>query len=267
MSTDVTVKTQLQSLIDKSNAATGNSDTDLTTAVDSLVAGYGQGGDSWYDTFWDTYLDIDTRRTFTYAFYGAGWTDETFKPNKPFDWYPPNVVPTELNVTYVFGGSKITDLAERLSECGMTEIHLPFAQMGNWYRGSTITRLPKIRIDALGQPVDHFAYAEHLETIEELALPNGIRTGFNFTNDTALKNIKVSGNLQYNFNAQWCPLTAESAKSVITHLSNYAGTTNDGKYTLTFSTTTWEYLNAEGEASPNGNTWEEYILDLGWLVG
>ena len=37
------VKTKLRELIDKSNATTGNTDTDLTTAVDALVEGYGKG--------------------------------------------------------------------------------------------------------------------------------------------------------------------------------------------------------------------------------
>lgn len=45
--TPTSVKAKIQSLITKANATTGNSDTDLTKAVKSLVAGYGQGGDPW----------------------------------------------------------------------------------------------------------------------------------------------------------------------------------------------------------------------------
>lgn len=41
MSTPDTVKAQIQALIASANAATGNADADLTTAVESLVAGYG----------------------------------------------------------------------------------------------------------------------------------------------------------------------------------------------------------------------------------
>lgn len=44
MSTAESVKAKIQNLIDTANAATGNADTDLTTAVNSLVAGFGQGG-------------------------------------------------------------------------------------------------------------------------------------------------------------------------------------------------------------------------------
>ena len=38
------VKAKLQSLITKANETTGNTDEDLTTAVNALVAGFGQGG-------------------------------------------------------------------------------------------------------------------------------------------------------------------------------------------------------------------------------
>lgn len=38
------VKTKIQGLIDKANTTTGGSDTDLTTAMDNLIDGYGSGG-------------------------------------------------------------------------------------------------------------------------------------------------------------------------------------------------------------------------------
>lgn len=44
MATAESVKANLQSLITKANETTGNADADLTTAVDALVAGFGQGG-------------------------------------------------------------------------------------------------------------------------------------------------------------------------------------------------------------------------------
>jgi hypothetical protein len=44
MATAESVKTKIQSLINKSNETTGNTDTDLTSAVNRLVEGYGKGG-------------------------------------------------------------------------------------------------------------------------------------------------------------------------------------------------------------------------------
>jgi hypothetical protein len=43
MVTAITVKEKIQGLIDKSNSITGNSDTTLTGAVDTLIEGYGEG--------------------------------------------------------------------------------------------------------------------------------------------------------------------------------------------------------------------------------
>lgn len=44
MATAESVKGKIQGLIDSANAATGNTDADLSTAVGSLIAGFGQGG-------------------------------------------------------------------------------------------------------------------------------------------------------------------------------------------------------------------------------
>ena len=53
MSTPNTVKAQIQSLIDSANMTTGNTDADLTTAVQALISGFGQaaGGSSLPDGF------------------------------------------------------------------------------------------------------------------------------------------------------------------------------------------------------------------------
>lgn len=44
MATAESVKAKIQGLINTANTTTGNSDTDLTTAVNALVAGFGSGG-------------------------------------------------------------------------------------------------------------------------------------------------------------------------------------------------------------------------------
>jgi hypothetical protein len=44
MATAESVKAKIQGLIDQSNEATGKTDPDLTSAVGSLISGYGQGG-------------------------------------------------------------------------------------------------------------------------------------------------------------------------------------------------------------------------------
>ena len=46
MATADSVKAKIQGLISKANAKTGRSDADMTSAVDALISGYGQGGDT-----------------------------------------------------------------------------------------------------------------------------------------------------------------------------------------------------------------------------
>ncbi|MBQ4040301.1 MAG: hypothetical protein IJO77_03745 [Oscillospiraceae bacterium] len=49
MATAESVKSKLQGLIDKANSITGNADTDLTAAVDALIAGYGKAAENAVD--------------------------------------------------------------------------------------------------------------------------------------------------------------------------------------------------------------------------
>lgn len=49
MATAESVRAKIQGLIGTANATTGNADSDLTTAVNALVAGFGQGGENYID--------------------------------------------------------------------------------------------------------------------------------------------------------------------------------------------------------------------------
>lgn len=49
MATADSVKTKIQGLIVRANAATNGSDTNLTTALDRLIAGFGKGGGPYSD--------------------------------------------------------------------------------------------------------------------------------------------------------------------------------------------------------------------------
>lgn len=51
-------------------------------AEGSYDEGYAAGQQAEYDRFWDSYQQ-ETRTSWDYAFYGIGWTDETYKPKHP----------------------------------------------------------------------------------------------------------------------------------------------------------------------------------------
>ena len=54
------IKRKIENLIAKANSTTGNSDTDLTSGVNALIEGYGQGGESVPEWNEDYTLSDDT---------------------------------------------------------------------------------------------------------------------------------------------------------------------------------------------------------------
>lgn len=148
MVTADSVKTKLQGLIAKANETTGNSDTDLTAAVNALVAGFGQvGGDtSIEDSFMEGTLTTysNDRVTTVGNSVFSGWTSLT-------DVSFPNVTTvgdsafqnctalTEVsfpNVT-IAGGSAFRDCS------ALSEISFPKLQIisANIFRGSGIEKI------------------------------------------------------------------------------------------------------------------------------
>lgn len=86
MATADSVKNKIRGLIDAANAVTGNTDTDLTTAVESLVAGYGQGDGLDYavDLLAGTLVEINDpliTNLRSYAFYYNSGIERFIAPN------------------------------------------------------------------------------------------------------------------------------------------------------------------------------------------
>ena len=104
-----------------------------------------------------------------------------------------------------------------------------------------------------------------LHTIDEMIFKESqTYTTYVFYGCSKLVNIKASGTIATTISFSYCPLSVESAKSIINILKNYAGTDNEYTYKLTFKSTVWTALN-EAEAPPTGDTWQEYVQTLGWL--
>lgn len=252
---------------------------------DGHEAGYTEGhkdgydeckaeGDSYYDAFWDAYQMNGERVNYDAAFAcnfndkKASWNNNSFKPKY-------NMKPTTAqDMFFVYWVNSILeksikgDLVEILENLG---VELDFSDCIKCWRvfcGSFFTRLGVMDFHSVTyNNMEFFCYMTLLETIDCYIPPQNILTGTNniFKNCKSLKYLTLGGNLLQNTDLSWSPLILESAISVITHLENYAGTENEFVYQISFSETTWEYLDAEGDtASPNSNSWREYIMDLGW---
>lgn len=82
MATADSVKVKIQGLIDQSNATTGNTDADLTTAVGALIAGFGQGGGDVAELVFETTFSVaeslTTASKTTVATISTGLSADTF---------------------------------------------------------------------------------------------------------------------------------------------------------------------------------------------
>lgn len=275
MSTPQSVENQLQALIDQANAKTGNEDTDLTTAVGTLVNGY--SSENWYDTFWDSYQDYGERLGYAYSFYGKGWNDTTFKPKYPIKWTDNKATGTNVdNIDDIFSNSLITDLSKLLKENGMPTIDLTFARsVSRFIQYSAITKIPPVIIGARTETANMFYYAQKLEIIEELDLNESNNYPFTFTQCTALQEINVSGVIKKSINLQYSPnITTEDAINTILHLGNLYGTSDEFNQTLTFHADVWARLDALGavvedptmDDPPAYIMWKDYPACFGWNV-
>lgn len=245
-------------------------------------AGKSEGGDSFYDAFWDGFQGNGEEVEYTQKFHTwyslatnkplRYWTNETFKPKydmKPtkaknmLSTYWGNVEHKRTPTNFIHG-----DLVEILDNLGVVLDFSNCTDAWGVFSGSNFTRLGVIDFSSITyNHMQFFNGMWYLETIDYYTPPKKILTGLNdnFRACRSLKNLTLGGNLLQTTDLKYSPLTLESAISVITHLEPYAGTDNEFTYTITFSPTTWGYLDAEGEtASPNGNSWREYINDLGW---
>ena len=108
----------------------------------------------------------------------------------------------------------------------------------------------------------------------ELIKVNSLTTFTNaFTNCEALTDIKISGTITKDISFQSSPLNVESMKNIISNLKTYAGTSNEAKYTLTFTTACWTTLEASGKPFDDGLTtdetltWANYVsVNKGWNI-
>jgi hypothetical protein len=224
--------------------------------------GKAEGGDNYYDEFWDLYQSNGNRKDYNRAFSGVGWTDTTFNPKY-------DITPNHASGLFAF--SKITNLKKLLDDLG---IELDFSKVayGRFTQilmDSAITDIGVV--DASNyESADYLFYnATKLVNVEKLIITD---TGkFNFPNSVfqnakSLKEIRFEGVIGTSINFKDCPLSTDSMKDIIGHLKNYKGTADDMKYTLTFSGTCWNALEADSTA-PNGSTWREYIdTVLGWTT-
>lgn len=195
----------------------------LTTIAENVHKVY-EAGKQAGDTFFGLYLQNGERANCQYAFAGAGWNENTFRPS--CNIYPTNGAYMFLNCSYK------ADLAQILESFG---VQLDLSRCGSYngmFSGSAFTRLPTIVDTNNSNAYDLCTNCSNLVTVDAIQLmtpsngnvpaANHYRTAFDGCK--ALKNIRFSGEykIAVNIGFKDSPLTAESIVSIVEHLSDDA---------------------------------------------
>lgn len=161
------------------------------------------------------------------------------------------------------------DLVKRLNECGVTLDTSDGTALTLIFAYAQICTLPTIDFSAgtkAASIANTFTGNTRLHTIEKVIFKEVFTYANTFDSCTRLKNLTAGGTIAHSINFSWSPLTAESAKSLILCLKDYAGTDDEFVNSITFSETTLALLEAEGATSPNEDTWLEYVASIGWNI-
>lgn len=197
------------SIADKLATITENIPKVYQAGYEKGAAEGGGSSDSWYDTFWDAYQENGERQSYSYAFYGPGWNDITFKPKYKFiakarnsfnDMFRNNSGITEFNsadyfelptnspyTNYMFYGAEIKKVIFDLKG---------FASSGHMFRSSSV---------------------EWIELYN-----NSTKYDRTFENCASLKHLLIEGTGKAHtaFNVYKSPLDKESLISAFNYLSD-----------------------------------------------
>lgn len=112
--------------------------------------------------FWDAFQFNGTRADWNYAFYGEGWTDDNFFPIYDILFN---------NCQMVFERSKITDMKQRLADCGVKLIFGEDAlSLYYFFRNAAITHLPEIGGTSVTNAEGAFLSCSKLQSIDKVVL-------------------------------------------------------------------------------------------------
>lgn len=245
---------------EKTGKTTTYTDEEMPGGVSEV---YEAGKTKEWSDFWDVFQDNGNRTSYMRAF-STNWDDTTFKPKY-------DMIPTDSEAMFIW--SKITNFKEILKKYNVILDTSKSERMMNMFQNNyKITELPEISFESVttdARIVAVFSGDYELTRIDKVIYPTDVylATTTTFQSCGKLTYLRIGGVLGKNFSVQWCPLDVDSIKSVITHLKDYAGTSSEYAYTVTFKASAFSALEAE-EATAEYNgvacTWAELIDNLKW---
>lgn len=259
----MSVNEKMTAIADNIRSKTGGT---ASLSLDDMASGvnevYEAGKQKEWSDFWDMYQVNGTRVHYENAFYYTYWNEKTFKPK--YDITPTN----SRNMFGYFSRyhNYNCDLADLLNKCGVKLDTSNATNVVGMFQYSRFYRIPELDLRKATN-LESLIRSDYVQTVDKIILNDTGNQYFAiaFMDCKALKNIEFEGVIGQDMDFKSCPLSIASMKNIIEHLKDYSGdSTNAYKHTVTFSSACKSALDAEGNTSPNGNTWRQYASDLGW---
>lgn len=214
--------------------------------------GIAEGIRSEYDRFWDSYQNKGERKKYEFAFSGYdGWNDDTFQPKYDL------VLGDGYTGGNMFNGCQVVNLAAKLESLGVKLDTTRCGHLEYMFANAQTVRIPEINatsgMEYSTQGLLNTFANSTIETIDRLVVVEGLKYYNTFLNGTSLKHITFDGVISEDINFQWSPLTVDSIRSVVTHLSDSAA-----EKTVTFNLSAVNNAFETGEGAADGSTSAEW---------
>ena len=221
---------------------------------------YSAGVKAEYDRFWDDYQQNGTRKAYSYAFAGYGWSERTLKPKyliKPVD--------TKNAVTYMFsnlGRGDTTSTFDMTEVCKMVDfsecLYMEHVFNGSRVRNVTMNASKAVSLNSCFRQGNSGTTENVTLTVSRACTDYGY--AFYYAGMPGLI-VTEGSEIAASIDMKWAKnLSAESLKSVIMALVDFTGTDSEYVYTAKFAEEAWATLEADSTA-PGGVTWKEYVRD------
>lgn len=227
---------------------------------------YKAGQKSEYDRWWDFIQYNGELTQYQHCFYGRSLDD--FYPK--YDIRPVNA--TEIfRDTYSEKGNILTqpfDLVERLNECGVVIDVSNCTAITYCFYNSPFTRIPTLDMRKAASTTKFLCLGGKTKKVDKIILTvegQSLENFFGYAGE--FEDVEIEGTIIENLKIKDCSkMTLASLASILTALKDYSGTSNEYKYTVTLHSDLWARLAEAGATSPNGTTWEEYVISKGWNI-
>lgn len=223
---------------------------------------YEAGKQAEYDAFWDGYQQNGNRTNYKFLFQYGGWNIYTFKPK--YDMQPTDA----MQMFYWFNddtdGNLTVDLVEVLNGLGVTLDFSKAVTMSYCFQNSKISHLGVIDASNCTGLTATFCNMYWLNKIDKVIVHENLTYNSAVFSNCYATDITFEGVIGNTITfANSIRMDANSAKSAISCLKNYAGTDKEYVNTFTLRSSLWTQLESSGTA-PDGGTWKDYINSLGW---